>query len=399
MSISGIQTVPLAHPSYQNFPSGYPPSAVAQDADLVTVFPEYLGIPFDLFASSSTPPADDPWTIQMKSLAATAKSTGKPIMLETVLTRDVPVAKASRSGGSLVLDSTWAPACMDFTDPQYASVATAYPNYIYWMARTFSPRYFVVMVELNLYYVLCGGDTPSWRKLVDIYQSSYVRAKLANPFVPAFPSFKLEDIYGQTLAGFDQAQMNVLSSVRRDRLGLATYPYGVRLDAVNFANPYQLPADYLTRIRDRDPTEPQIVITETGWNSEPLSLVASGTCYQNYLYSAPSFAAAYMNFLLVSAYIGDFDAIAWWSGRDLINGSAMSTCYPDATPPDYLECGGDIWCKAISAERAYPRPGITPAHSELIFKAFGAMGLRGYDGTPKAGLADTWQRFLALPRK
>ena len=36
---------------------------------------------------------------------------------------------------------------MDFTNPAYASLATSYPNYVYWLAKTFSPRYFVVMAR------------------------------------------------------------------------------------------------------------------------------------------------------------------------------------------------------------------------------------------------------------
>jgi len=397
MSVSGIQAVPNTQPVYQNFPANYPPQAVGQDTDMVTVFPEYLGIPFELFTSSTTPPASHPWTIQMNALAAKAKAVGKPILLQTVLIRDVPVAKATGTA-TVTLDAGWAPRCMDFTNPAYASLATSYPNYVYWLAKIFSPRYFVVMIEANLYYVNCGGNTASWRKLVEIYRASYTRAKTANLSSVVFPSFKLEDIYRQSLTGFDQAQMTALAPMTRDRLGLATYAYGVRPDGVRFANPYELPADYLTRIRDRNPAEPKIVVTETGWNSEPIALTAAGSCVRNYLYSSPAFEAAYMNFLMQSAYVGAFDGVVWWSGRDLILGTAMSTCYMQVTAPEFAECNGDIWCRAVSAERSYPRPNTTPEHAELVFKAFGAMGLSTYEGVGKSGVADVWRKFLAIPR-
>jgi hypothetical protein len=178
---------------------------------------------------------------------------------------------------------------------------------------------------------------------------------------------------------------------------LATYPYGLQLTPGVFANPYQLPVDYLQRIRDRNPSEPKIVITETGWISDSIALFAD-RCYSTFLYSTPSFESAYLNFLLQSAYTGSFDAITWWSDRDLIEGSVMGTCYGNATPPAYPECNGDVWCTAVNQTRANPLPGQTSAFAELTFKAFGTMGIRAYDGTPKAGLSDTWQRFLSLPR-
>jgi hypothetical protein len=76
----------------------------------------------------------------------------------------------------------------------------------------------------------------------------------------------------------------------------------------------------------------------------------------------------------------------------------MGTCYPNGTPPSFPECNGDVWCVAVNQTRANPPAGSSPAFVELVFKAFGSMGIRAYDGTPKAGLSDIWQRFLALPR-
>ena len=226
----------------------------------------------------------------------------------------------------------------------------------------------------------------------------YNMVKFQNVCMVVFPSFKLEDLYGQTLGGYDQPQFQAMANLKRDRLGLATYPYGMQLSPGVFANPYQLPTDYLRRIRDRNPFEPRIMITETGWNSDAIAISSGGTCFLNYLYSAPSWESAYMNFLLQNAYTGSFESITWWSDRDLIQGSTMNTCYPTGTPPSYPECNGDQWCTAVSQARANPPPGASPEFSELAFKAFGSMGVRAYDGTGKAGLSDIWLRFLALPR-
>lgn len=397
MSVSGIQTIPLNNPPYVNFPAGFTPQAVAGDTDLIAVFPEYLGIPFDLFATTADPPSSNPWVLQMTALANQAKATGKPILLETSLIRQSPVGKAIISGSTVTLDSGWAPACLDFTQPQYANLTTAYGNYANWMMRTFMPRYYVVMVEANLYWARCGGSTASWLKFVNLYQNAYQQAKAANAASIVFPSFKLEDIYGQTLNGFDTVQWSAMASLPRDRLGLAIYPFGMQVGNYVFANPYQLPSDYLNRIRVLYPNEPRILVTETGWNRESMSITADGPCYQKLIYSDPSFAAAYMNFLIYYGYVANVEAISWWSDRDLILASAMSKCFPYAPPPAYTACDGDIWCQAINSAKYNLPPGGTDGYAEIVFKAFGAMGLRDYTGNPKPEVYNLWRQFLALP--
>ena len=398
MSSTAIQAVPGGNPAYQNNSPSFMFGALSSDVDMITIFPEYLGVPFDDFASGPNLPPDHPWAVQMTALAAAAKSTGKPLIVETVLTRDVIVAKAVNSNGSLVIEPGWAPSCLDFTAPAYSGLGPAYVNYVTWIARTFAPTYFVFMVEANLYYVHCGGSTPSWQALVTTEQNAYAAVKQVNPAILAFPSFKLEDLYGQQLTGFDQAQYNAMSPLLRDRLGLATYPYGVQLSSGVFANPYQLPPDYLTRIRNQNPTEPPIVITETGWNSDSLSVTSNSQCYANFLYSDPSFEGAFLNFVIYYSYAGHLDGVVWWSDRNLEGEQVMSTCYPQSSPPSFPECNGDIWCAAVEQARASAPFGWSPAFAELAFKAFGSMGLRTYSGTAKFSLLAVWQWYLALPQ-
>ena len=396
MSSTAIQASPGQAPLYQNGSPGFPFGSLSSDADLISVFPEYLGVPFEEFAQSATPPASDPWVVQMTALANAAKGPGKPLMVEIVLTRDFPVANAVTSNGSLQVQPGWAPTCMDFTNPLYVTIGPAYINYAIWIASTFSPKYMVIMIENNLYYVHCGGDTASWQVLVNTERSAYDAVKAQFPSMILFPSFKLEDLYDQSLTGFDQAEYAAMANLKRDRLGIATYPFGVQLSS-GFANPYELPSDYLTRVRDLNPSEPSIVVTETGWNSTSLAISYNSLCYTNLIYSDPSFEDAYSQFLIYSGYVGGFDAIAWWSDRDLIDSSVMNTCPVQATPPSFPECNGDIWCIAINNARNAPSAGWSPSFAELAFKAFGSMGLRQYDGTPKSGEWDLWNRFLALP--
>jgi hypothetical protein len=181
-----------------------------------------------------------------------------------------------------------------------------------------------------------------------------------------------------------------MAGLSRDRLGISSFPWYP-------GNPYALPLDYFTRINDRYPSEPRVVITETAWNSETISYLSqlTKTC-TDFLYSEPSFQSAYLNFLIYSAYAGNFDMITWWSDRDMIEGTLMSTCQPAAPPPDFTECNGDFWCIGINYSRANPVPWPLP-NGELIYKAFGSLGLRYYDGTPKPELFDTWEHFLTLP--
>jgi hypothetical protein len=396
MGVSAVQAYPGQAPSYQNSSGTFPFQATAADADVVTVFPEFLGVPFDLFSTTAAPPATHPWVVQIQSLAANAKSLGKPIMLQTVLTRDRMVPRAIVVNGVLVVDPTWAPGCYDFSNASNAITGDAYVRYVNWLATLFNPKYYVFMVEINLYYESCGGATPSWNKLVDIEQRAYQAVKTVNANIIAFPSFTLETIYAHSLTGFDQQHYAALAPLTRDRFGVATYPFGLRRADGTFVSPYDLPVDYLSRVRNRNPAEAQMVVTETGWNSVSLAIGAPGSCFPQFLYSDMSFQSAYMEFLLYHTYADAFEAVVWWSDRDLISSAAMNTCYPAAPAPSYVECSGDIWCVAINGTRQ-AASGWPPAFAEVVFKAFGTMGLRQYDGTAKPSALTLWQRFVNLP--
>ena len=393
MSSTGVQAQPGQSPLYQNFSPSFTPSVLSPEVDVVTLFPEYLGVPFDSFANTNVLPANDPWAIKATALADAPKAAGKPHMVQIVLTRDIVVAKAVNQNGASVVQPGWVTGCIDMTNPAYVGLGQAYVNYATWIARTFSPKYMVVAIEANLYYVNCGGDTASWRALVNIERRAYDAVKAVKSSILAFPSYKLEELYGQTLTGFDQTQWRALANFKKDRLGLATYPSSNRVGGV-FINPYQLPSDYLARIKNRNWFEPRIVITETGWNSASLSLRYQGSCVYNYIYSSPEFQAAYLERLLYSASVSNFEHVSWWSYRDLIPSSVMSGCYPDSTPP-YTECNGDLWCATVNNWRATSN-GWTSGFAELAFKSFGTMGLRQYDGTPNAASIALWQRFFAL---
>jgi len=393
MSSTAIQTVQTPGQIYQNYSAGFPFSALAADVDVITVFPEYLGIPLASFAGGTAPPPTDPWTVQMLTMAHDARATGKPLMVQIALSRVNVVPMAINNFGTLQLVSNWAPGCLDFTNPLYAGLSAAYVNYATWIAGVFAPKYLVTMVEPNLYYASCGGNTASWKAFAAIGDAVYDAVKHVDASIVAFPSYNLEALYSQNLTGYDAAQYtNAVAAMKHDRLGFATFPWGL-------GNPYQLPLDYFTRVRDKNPSEPRIVIAETGWNSTTIRLYWAlfNTC-SDFLYNDPSFESAFMSFLIYSAYVGNFDVITWWSDRDLIDSKVLGTCYPPATPPFFTQCNGDFWCIGVNFDRAYPPPWTPPEFGELVYKAFGAMGLRNYDGSPKTGQLDLWKKYLALPQ-
>ncbi len=252
------------------------------------------------------------------------------------------------------------------------------------------------MLEPNLYYASCGGNTATWRYLVKLERDVYRAVKSEFPSMLLFPSFNLEAIYGvnalaaQDTGGFDQAHYLALLAMKRDRLGLVSFPQVI-------GNPYKLPVDYLTRILDRNPNEPPVVITEIGWNSSSITYYDQVNRNCVMAYSEPSYVSAFLKFVLYSGYAGNFDVITWWSSRDEMPAGVVDTCFPEAKPPDFGECTDNVWCVAVSAARAYPPPGSVPALAELSLKAFGTMGLRLYDGTGKDDVLSTWQQFLDLP--
>ena len=381
---------------FQNSWAGFSFPQLAPDVDVISVQPEFLGVPFAQFEKNATLPDDDPWAKQMTALANAAKEPGKPLLVQIALVRANLVGKAVYPDGLVNVEPYWAPSCPDLTGPDFTNLQQSYLNYAMWVAKTFSPKYFVIMLEPNLYFSTCGGVTPSWKVLVKIENAVYRAVKAAYPSMILFPSFNLESIYGlgalydQDPTGFDQAQYDALLAMKRDRLGLVSFPQLIQ-------NPYKLPLDYYTRIPDRNPNEQKIVLTEVGWNSTTIKvfLPAIATCGARY--SEPSFETAFLNLILYSGYVGNFDLITWWSARDELPADVVSACYPSAKAPDFAECNGDVWCVGANVTRVAPPPGLSPEVSELAFKAFGSMGLRAYDGTPKTGPLTLWQQFQQLP--
>lgn len=396
MAATAIQFLPLSSEPYRNAPPGFPFSEVAADVDMITLWPEFLGIPYDIFAEGPTIDPSHPWAVKMTQMAADVAATGKPVLLELGFVRTGMVPWAYDVGGQLSVVNGWTGTCYDFTSEQAALIADGFVNYAVWMAQLFQPAYLVNFIEANLYYHDCGGPSASWDTLVLIQKRAYDAIKAVDGDLPVFPSIKLESLYGQQLNGWIEAEYQAVSAMSRDFFGVSVYPFGVFLpEQGRLVNPYDLPADYLVRALLRHPQE-KLVIAETGWNNASISIGDTSQCYQNFPYSEESWVRDYMSFVFASAHYGQFEFVNWWSMRDSMSASAQSTCYVRDSAP-YAACGGEPWCIVMNYVKDVTFEGNSPLFSELVQKAFGSFGLKTYSGIERAALIGRWRTERALP--
>jgi hypothetical protein len=392
LSAGAIQNWPGEEPFSQlTHPPDYTFADLAKDVDVPALFVEHYGLPWDEFADDADPPATHNWTRTMTRLAQAARATGKPLSLQMVLSRDKAAGKAvSRADGRIEVISDWSGACYAFKD--HPDAARAYVNYVAWMVRTFQPKYVNVAVEIDKAYRACGAG-PVWDGIVNVERRAYDAAKAAKADVVAYVSVNAEDLYSESLTGFDQALYGALSNLKRDRFGLSTYPSGTKRANGVRATPVDLPDDYFTRARRINPKEAPIVIAETGWNSRDLKLGPPAACV-TVAASSETMQDAYLQALLRAADAQDIELVTWWSQRDILPTQVMDTCYPEAPPPGFDGCGGDLWCLGINIYRRIAPS--NPSFGDVVFKGFGSMGL--YDRGGKARAArQRWRAALERP--
>ncbi len=396
MAATAVQFVPLSAEPYRNAPPGFPFSELAADVDMITLWPEYLGIPYDVFAQGPTIDANHPWAVKMQQMADAVAATGKPVLLELGLVRTGMVPWAYDVNGELSVVNGWTGTCYDFTSAQAAVIADGYVNYAVWMAQTFKPKYLVNFIEANLYYHDCGGPSASWNALVQIQKRAYAAIKAVDANLPVLPSIKLESLYGQQLNGWIEQEYQAVSAMSRDYFGVSVYPFGVFLpEQGRLINPYDLPPDYLVRTILHHPQE-KLAIAETGWNNASISIGDTNQCYQNFPYSEESWVRDYLGFVFASAHYGQFEFVNWWSMRDSMSAAAQSTCFVrDGIP--YAACGSDPWCIVMNYIKDVTFEGNSPLFSELVQKAFGSFGLKTYGGVERAALMQRWREERALP--
>ncbi len=400
LSATAVQMRPLEERPFRNTHAEFSPNSVAEAVDVLTVVMDYLGVPFQEFAESSELPDTHPWVLEMMDLKETLQSTGRPLNLQLGLARRSAVGRATIEDGKLKVDLTWSPPCFDFTSPEAAAVGDAYVNYARWLARVFQPAYIVNFSEANIYFAECGGAGPSWNRLAAIQRRAHNAIKEESPDTVAFASFHLETLYNDRLNGWNEEQYQAMRKMSYDTFAVAAYPFGLRKEDGSFVTPYDLPEDYFTRVRKRHPDEKRLSIAETGWNSVSIAVGDQNDCLENFPYSELSFPLAYLEFILKNAYFEEFDLVTWFSFRDAIPSHVLGTCYVsnEGGDPENDACQEDFWCKAINAAKENAIVSDVPGlFSEVVQKAFGAMGLVGWDGEEKSVLLERWREEIAKP--
>jgi hypothetical protein len=364
---------------------------LATDVDVIAVHQEFYGVPWNEFAANAAPPPE--WASKMSALAASARAAGKDVFLSVSPLNGGRNSLATRTvivDGGIVEEDGWAARCYDFrTAPDAATWRNAYLRYVEAMLDTFHPTYLNVAIELNLFLEACPS---AWEGMVDLVNAAYDTAKAHSPGTPVFPSIQIDHLYGlapgSCPAGvdagvcFDQGYAR-LARLKRDRFAISSYPYlGVA------SSPGQIPADWFTRGPARGGE--RAVIAEVGWLSDTLvAQTSTGSCLTA-ITSDGSAESAYLHLVLTAAQGARMDLVTWISDRDLLIAPLMGDCGCHQTPD---------WCAVRALFRGPPPSGSadTQLQGELLLKAFGTMGLRTYDGTPKPAVYQRWQAARSLP--
>jgi hypothetical protein len=364
---------------------------LVDDADVFAVHQEFYGVPWHELEAGTDPPPE--WIARMQSLAGAARAAGRPVFLSVTMLngmRERLAATTTIDAGQVKTDDSTSAPCYDFaTAADAASKRDAYLRYVELMVDTFSPVYLNVAVEVNLFFEKCPAASPALREVVN---AAYDAAKARRPSAIVFPSIQIDHLYGyskdscpdQTArdACFDAAYAT-LSGMKRDRFAMSSYPY---LNGI--ADPATVPADWFTRGAARGKETP--LVAETGWLSTPLVAKAKDGSCTKVMDQTDARAAAYLSRVLADAERGGLDLVTWWSDRDLLLESVMTDCpcQKDAT-----------WCSVVDVFRGSAAAGSTDTQflGEVLMKAFGSMGLRLYDGSPKPLVYPLWAAARERP--
>jgi hypothetical protein len=358
---------------------------LATDVDVAAIHQDFYGVPWDEFAQGLAPP--QAWVDQMDALVQTA--VGNDVFLSLQLAggskRQTLADKATVQNGQLVTLSNWAAPCYDFaTAADGPALKGAYVAYVTWMVQRFSPRYVNVGIELNLFQ----DCTAAWPAMVDVERAAYDAAKAAKPDTIAFPSIQIDHLYSTdgSCGAVDPAtcyeeRYAGLAGLKRDRFAVSTYPFLQQA----IGKVAGIPADYFTRAGDRGLE--RTVIAETGWDSAASVGTLNGVC-ATAITSSEQEELAYFVRLTGDAQAHGMDFVTWWSNRDFEPGGVASHCCPF----------DPAWCAMVQIFRA--QGGSDPSLQflgEVTLKMWGTMGIRQYDGTPKALVFPEWQRVRAIP--
>ncbi|HVU02978.1 MAG TPA: hypothetical protein VHE30_14560 [Polyangiaceae bacterium] len=365
------------------------PADLATDADVFAIHQEFYGLPWDAFENQTEPPAE--WVAVMDRLATSAKTAKKPVFLSITMLdgrRQSLAPRTTIEQGQVKTTENWAAACYDFAAAaDGASKKAAYGRYVTYMVDKFSPAYLNLAIEVNLFFEKCPAAAAG---VIDVANAAYDAVKQAHPGTVVFPSIQIDHLYGyandacpdQTnrKACFDAAYA-AISPLRRDRFAMSSYPY-----MNTIGTPANLPLDWFSRGAAVGGETP--LVAETGWPSTDIvARLKDGTCPTIFSFTEAE-SAEYLARVLSDAETTGMDLVTWWSNRDLVAAPLMTDC----------PCSFDAtWCAVLDLFRGPPASdGTDPQfYGEILLKAFGTMGIRSYDGTPKAAHYAEWSDYRA----
>ncbi len=378
------------------------------DRDLLSLHvDDFWGVPWDYCDATACSNLPQAWVDKWQQLVNSANATGKPIYLalsplggRRTLAPTVQADGSTQDNWNNQVDGS---GCYHFdSDVNADTYKAAYISYVKYLIDLVDPDYLSPAVEMNIPFTSCPAQKSAW---IAWYSDVHNAIKAAYPQRVIFPTFQMGFMYGVSDAAaacssgsmsecFESRVIEALA-IPGDRLAFSTYPAEwVYHDDFN----YSFPRDSLSRAAAL--TSRKLWIAETGWPAVPLlSSYAhdnSGSCgspiYPSTL-DIPNFGTInvandtaqneYMTWLLESADQNSLEAVVWWLNRDYLDeavtGDEICPCVPT----------GNTTC--LMLDDFYTVGGTS---IEVLFRLFGNMALRHYDGSPRPVLT-TWQSYLS----
>jgi hypothetical protein len=233
-----------------------------------------------------------------------------------------------------------------FADPK---IRTAYTNYTLWIVRTFHPRYLGLASEINTYMDAHPDDAPYF---ISLYNEIYKAVKAEAPETQIFVTFQWEDLnnlFATANEGRKPYQTNwdevEAFEPNLDLWVISSYPFAV------FRTGSEIPADYYTPLLSR--TSKPLAVGEGGYTSKPVGPLQGDpedqVAYLNAIHSQIGTRLIFWVYLLLNDF--NLDSYAKFMKENGQNANDVNT-----------------------------------------LGMFASVGLRNFDGTPKAAM-DLWDSF------
>jgi len=342
----------------------------------------FFGVPWTEFATGA--PLPELWLAMMDEIKAMADDLGVEVFLSlTPLggVRDTLAPSPGVDDGHLAQGEPPYPGCYNFdTGPTAGATRAAYLAYVRWMVDFFRPRFLAHAIEMNMYELSCPDDYAS---LIELLNAAYDQEKVIDPALPIFPTVTVEHLWGYGEEGECavgdasclEANLDLLTALKRDRLGLSFYAFGMRAWAD------EIPSDIFSGIAaaSGDP----VVIAETGEASHSVVMPwpeLDSPCYEM-IASSEAMQIDYLDFLLGEAEMLAADFVCWWSLRDYLIPEVYENCPCDAP---------GLWCEMY--RQIFETGWLLPA-----WLGWGSMGIMDYEQTLKPAAA-VWEGWFARDR-